>query len=87
MKRSITTLLITSLALALTAGVANAVYWKHKPRLARHHHAVVVQVNPADHYPSYYEPGPRPAWAPRGSCFTEEGYGHYWPCGAGPNIK
>ena len=24
-----------------------------------------------------------PAWAGPGDCFTDEGYGRYWPCGAG----
>ncbi|HMK81151.1 MAG TPA: hypothetical protein VK438_15960 [Xanthobacteraceae bacterium] len=87
MQRAINTLLVAAVALALTAGAANAAYWKHKPRLTRHHHPEVVQVSPAERYPSYYEPGPRPVWAPPGSCFTEEGYGRYWPCGAGPNMR
>jgi len=82
MKRSIDILLIAAIALALPAGAANAMYKKHKPWLARHHHPAVVQATP---YP--YSPGARPVWAPPGSCFTEEGYGHYWPCGAGPNIR
>jgi len=25
----------------------------------------------------------RPLWANPGECFTDEGYGRYWPCGAG----
>ena len=26
---------------------------------------------------------PRPPWAGPGECYTDEGYGRYWPCGAG----
>ncbi len=26
---------------------------------------------------------PGPAWAGPNECFTDEGYGRYWPCGAG----
>jgi hypothetical protein len=26
---------------------------------------------------------PGPVWAGPGECFTDEGYGRYWPCGAG----
>jgi hypothetical protein len=26
---------------------------------------------------------PGPTWAMPGECFTDEGYGRYWPCGAG----
>ena len=26
---------------------------------------------------------PGPTWAAPGECFTDEGYGRYWPCGAG----
>jgi len=33
-------------------------------------------------YPSYA--GTRgPIWANPNECFTDEGYGRYWPCGAG----
>lgn len=30
-------------------------------------------------------PGPRPAWAAPGSCYTDEGYGRYRPCDASPS--
>jgi hypothetical protein len=26
---------------------------------------------------------PGPPWAKPGECYTDEGYGRYWPCGAG----
>jgi hypothetical protein len=26
---------------------------------------------------------PGPSWAGPNDCFTDEGYGRYWPCGAG----
>ena len=26
----------------------------------------------------------RPAWAAPGECFTDDGYGRFWPCSAGP---
>jgi hypothetical protein len=26
----------------------------------------------------------RPAWANASECFTDDGYGRFWPCGAGP---
>ena len=39
-------------------------------------------VVPANLYP-YYARTPGPPWAAPGECFTDEGYGRYWPCGAG----
>ena len=26
----------------------------------------------------------RPSWAAPGECFTDDGYGRFWPCSAGP---
>src|SRR5262245_46905469 len=26
----------------------------------------------------------RPAWAGPGDCYTDDGYGRYWPCSGGP---
>lgn len=26
----------------------------------------------------------RPAWAVAGECYTDDGYGRFWPCSAGP---
>jgi hypothetical protein len=30
-----------------------------------------------------YQRTPGPPWAGPGECYTDEGYGRYWPCGAG----
>ena len=30
---------------------------------------------------------PGPVWAAPWQCFTDEGYGRYWPCGAGPSSR
>jgi hypothetical protein len=38
--------------------------------------------NPTPAYPNF-APTPRPPWAGPGECYTDEGYGRYWPCGAG----
>jgi hypothetical protein len=35
-------------------------------------------------YP-YYARTPGPIWAMPNECYTDEGYGRYWPCGAGRN--
>jgi hypothetical protein len=34
---------------------------------------------------SYSARTPGPAWANPNECYTDEGYGRYWPCGAGRN--
>ncbi len=74
---------IAAIALSLSAGVANAAPRKHK-RVVRHHHPVIVRPV-APPYASYYRPGPRPPWAAPWQCFTDEGYGRYRPCDAGPS--
>ena len=51
---------------------------KHKRHPVRHH-GPVAYVPPA---PAVAQPH-RPAWAGPGECITDEGYGRYWPCGAG----
>jgi hypothetical protein len=40
---------------------------------------------PATVAPLYAYPAPTrgPVWAAPGECYTDEGYGRYWPCGAG----
>jgi hypothetical protein len=78
-------LLIAAIALALTASMANAAHKpKHKMKMARHHVAVVHAIA-ADPYAAYYSPGPRPPWAAPWQCFTDEGYGRFRPCDAGPS--
>ena len=78
-------LLTAAIMLALTAGAADAAHKpKHKTRTVRHHAAIVPYVAP-DPYAAYYRPGPRPPWAAPWQCFTDEGYGRYRPCDAGPS--
>ena len=77
-------LLIAAIALALTSGVAQAAHKKHKATTI-HHHAAVYPMALADPYAAFYVPGPRPPWAAPWQCFTDEGYGRYRPCDAGPS--
>lgn len=80
--------LIAAIALSLTAGVANAARKKHK-RIVRHHYPAAVEPTAAYPYP-YAGPtasGPRPPWAAPWQCFTDEGYGRYRPCDAGPTSR
>jgi len=76
-------LLIAAIMLAVSANAAAAHKSKHKVRTVRHHAAVVPYAAP-DPYAAYYRPGPRPPWAAPWQCFTDEGYGRYRPCDAGP---
>jgi hypothetical protein len=79
-------LLIAAVALSLTVGVAEAAHKpKHKPPVARHHHPAVTRATVPDPYAAYYRPGPRPPWTAPWQCFTDEGYGRYRPCDAGPS--
>jgi hypothetical protein len=80
-----TRLLIATIALSLTAGVADAAH-KSKHKTVRHHaYHAAAPVILADPYAAYYQPGPRPPWAAPWQCFTDEGYGRYRPCDAGPS--
>ena len=46
------------------------------------HHSAGAPVVAAPVHPNY--PGTRgPLWANPNECYTDEGYGRYWPCGAG----
>jgi hypothetical protein len=72
-------ILIAGAAVLSLAGVssADAAAKKKKTHHAAPSHAVV-----APQYPSSV--GTRgPLWASPYECFTDEGYGRYWPCGAG----
>jgi hypothetical protein len=78
-------LLIAAMTLALTASAADAAHKpKHKVRAVRLH-AVAVPVVPPDPWAAYYLPTPRPPWAAPWQCFTDEGYGRFRPCDAGPS--
>jgi hypothetical protein len=83
--KSMQKVLIAAIALALTAGVANAAHKTHKRKLVRHHHPVIVRPVAPDPYTAYNRAGPRPPWAAPWQCFTDEGYGRYRPCDAGPS--
>jgi hypothetical protein len=82
MNTSISRLLVAAMALALTAGVADAAHKKHK-RIVRHHYPLATEATAAYPYANYAR-GPRPPWAAPWQCFTDEGYGRYRPCDAGP---
>jgi hypothetical protein len=77
--------LIAAIAMSLTGGVANAGHKKHK-RTVRHHYPA-VESNAAYPYAGPYASGPRPPWAAPWQCFTDEGYGRYRPCDAGPTTS
>jgi hypothetical protein len=82
-------LLIAVTALTLAASTAQAAH-KHKRHHRTLHHASVaahLPAAPADPYAKFYNNGPKPPWAAPQQCFTEEGYGRYWPCGAGPTYS
>lgn len=71
-------LIASLLALSLAGiGAADAAAKKKKARQVAPAPAVSVPV-----YPSYART-PGPVWANPNECFTDEGYGRYWPCGAG----
>jgi hypothetical protein len=85
-----TRFLIAAIALSLAAQAASAAQAAHKHKrhhVARHHTSIAARIPtvPADPYAKFYNNGPKPPWGAPQQCFTEEGYGRYWPCGAGPN--
>jgi len=59
--------------------VADAASKKKKVR-----HVAPAPAIAAPAYP-YYARTPGPVWAMPNECYTDEGYGRYWPCGAGRN--
>jgi len=80
----ISKLLIAVTALSLAGiGAADAAYKHKRHRVARHYPPAVYV--PVDPYAAFYNHGPKPPWGAPQQCFTEEGYGRYWPCGAGPS--
>jgi hypothetical protein len=70
----ITGLTVLSLACLSTADAAT--------KKKRTHHAAPAPAVTTPGYPNYV--GTRgPVWASPYECFTDEGYGRYFPCGAG----
>ena len=72
-------ILIAALAAVSLAGIGTADAAAKKKKVRHVAPAVAAPVYP------YYAQKPGPAWASPGECFTDEGYGRYWPCGAGRN--
>ena len=72
-------ILIAAIALSFSVGAADAAT-KHKRKHVRHHAPAVIYV-PASAFPVYRA---RPPWAAPHQCFTDEGYGRFRPCDAGP---
>ena len=75
-------ILIATVALSLAGTAAASAYPVKRHKHYRHYHRgpVVTHAVPPQAYA-----GPRPPWAPPGSCFTDEGYGRYRPCDASPS--
>jgi hypothetical protein len=71
-------ILIAAIALSFSVGAADAAT-KHKRKHVRH--APAAAYLPALPYPAYRA---RPPWAAPHQCFTDEGYGRFRPCDAGP---
>jgi len=71
---------IAAIALWSVVGLATAdAATKKKVR-----HPAPAPMMSAPLYPNFaHTPGP--PWASPGECYTDEGYGRYWPCGAGRN--
>ena len=69
--------IVTLAALSLAGiGIADAATKK------KVNHAQPAPTVAAPVYP-YSARTPGPIWANPNECFTDEGYGRYWPCGAG----
>jgi hypothetical protein len=72
----IAALALLSLACAGPADAAT------KKKRTHHTASAPVMSAPAPLYP-YRAQTPGPPWASPNECYTDEGYGRYWPCGAG----
>lgn len=70
---------IAALALlSFACGAADAATKKKRTRHVAPAHATYAPV-----YPYHTQAPGRPVWANPNECYTDEGYGRYWPCGAG----
>jgi hypothetical protein len=80
-EQTMSRVLIAAIALSLCAAATDAAAkQKHKRKPVLHDGPAAVYV-PANHglYPT------RPPWAAPHQCFTDEGYGRFRPCDAGPS--
>ena len=70
---------VAALSLAgIGAADAASKHKHHKTRTMVHQPAgLAAPVAP------YFTRTPGPPWASPAECYTDEGYGRYWPCGAG----
>ena len=58
---------------------------RHKHHKHRHAHAMAYRA-PAMGAPGQLYPS-RPVWAQPWQCFTDDGYGRFRPCDAGPSLS
>ena len=70
------TILIAMLATIVLATVPSDAASRHKHKRFHAAAPVVVQTLPAPVLN-------RPVWASPYDCYTDEGYGRFWPCGVG----
>ena len=68
-------ILIAVLATAVIATIPADAASRHKHK--RHHAAAPIAARAAP------VPLNRPVWGSPYECYTDEGYGRFWPCGAG----
>ena len=74
-----TRLVLAAVAMALvatTSADAGPRQKSHKPEARAWQSATVAA--------RAYETANRPSWAGPNECFTDDGYGRFWPCSAGP---
>jgi hypothetical protein len=71
-------------AAVLLAGIGTADAAKRHKHKRVVHRAPVEAYMPASPYPAYRS---RPVWAAPWQCFTDEGYGRFRPCDAGPTTR
>ena len=73
--------IIVAAAVALSFMAVTPADAAYKRKRHKVHHAAPIAAVPAAPYGAR-TPGPVWATSPY-DCFTDEGYGRYWPCGAG----
>ena len=77
-------ILLAAVAALSLAGISGAdAATKHKRHKVMVHHPARAAAPVAP----YFTRTPGPPWAGPAECYTDEGYGRYWPCGAGRDDK